>query len=124
MNYVPFGQRQSYMMQLNIKSALLQDLNTPEALGQLFTALRQVDEADPVTAWRGFHLIIAALGLTLPEAQEVSVPAEIQELAQRRWEAKTARDWAMADELRKELTSLGWQIKDGKEGFEVVPVSS
>ena len=25
-NYVPFGQRQSYMMQLNIKSALLQDL--------------------------------------------------------------------------------------------------
>jgi hypothetical protein len=26
MNYVPFGQRQSYMMQLNIKSALLQDL--------------------------------------------------------------------------------------------------
>ena len=25
MNYVPFGQRQSYMMQLNIKSALLQD---------------------------------------------------------------------------------------------------
>ncbi len=26
MNYVPFGQRRSYMMQLNIKSALLQDL--------------------------------------------------------------------------------------------------
>jgi hypothetical protein len=26
MNYVPFGQRQSYMIQLNIKSALLQDL--------------------------------------------------------------------------------------------------
>jgi len=26
MNYVPFGQRQSYMMQINIKSALLQDL--------------------------------------------------------------------------------------------------
>jgi hypothetical protein len=26
MNYVPFGQRQSYMMQLNIKSSMLQDL--------------------------------------------------------------------------------------------------
>jgi cysteinyl-tRNA synthetase len=104
--------------------ALLQDLNTPEALGQLFTALRQVDEADPVTAWRGFHLVIAALGLALPEAQEVSVPREIQEMAQRRWEARAARDWAMADELRKELAALGWQIKDGKEGFEVVPASS
>jgi cysteinyl-tRNA synthetase len=103
--------------------ALLSDLNTPEALGQLFTALRQIDEADPITAWHGFHLILAALGLSLPEAKNIAIPDEIQDKAQRRWEAKQARDWAMADSLRKELAELGWQIKDGKEGFEVIPVS-
>jgi len=104
--------------------AILQDLNTPEALGQLFIALRQIEEADPVSSWRGFHLIMAALGLKLPESQIVTVPAEIQEKAQQRWDAKQAREWAKADELRNELAALGWQIKDSKEGFEVLPVAS
>ena len=104
--------------------ALLDDLNTPEALGQVFTALRQIEEADPVSSWRGFHLLLAALGLVLPEAQAaVVVPKEIQELAQMRWDAKQARDWAKSDQLRNELAALGWQIKDGKEGFEVLPAA-
>jgi cysteinyl-tRNA synthetase len=102
--------------------ALLQDLNTPEALGQVFTALRQVEDADAVAAWRGFHFILAALGLKLPEEQTIDVPAHIQEKAQRRWEAKQAKDWAASDRLREELAELGWQVKDGKDGYEIMPL--
>jgi len=60
-------------------------------------------EADPVSSLRGFHLIMAALGLELPESQNVTVPEEIQEKAQQRWDAKQAREWAKAYELRNEL---------------------
>ena len=99
--------------------ALLNDMNTPEALGQVFSALKSADSEED---WRALHFVLAALGLELPEEETIDVPAEIQEKAQQRWDAKLAKDWAAADALRDELTAAGWQIKDAKDGFEVVPL--
>jgi cysteinyl-tRNA synthetase len=68
--------------------------------------------------------MLRALGIALPPVAEdaaVDVPAEIQALAQQRWDAKQARDWAAADALRKQLEEAGWIIKDSKEGFTVLP---
>ena len=48
------------------------------------------------------------------------VPEEVRALAQRRWEAKKAKDWALADSLRAQIDALGFAVKDGKEGFEVI----
>ncbi len=101
--------------------ALLNDLNTPEAIGQIFSALK-ADGAEPKTTWLALHFLLAALGLELPKEEIVEVPAEIQAKAQQRWEAKQARNWAEADALRDEITAAGWTIKDSKEGFEVVPL--
>ena len=53
----------------------------------------------------------------------MKVPEEIQVLAKRRWEAKIAKDWSLADQLRSELTDKGWQIKDGKDGFELAKLA-
>lgn len=98
---------------------LLNDMNTPEALGQIFTALKSAEGEED---WRALHFVLAALGLELPKEETVDAPAEIQAKAQQRWDAKQARDWATADAIRDELTAAGWQIKDGKDGFEVVPI--
>ena len=49
-----------------------------------------------------------------------SVPAEVVGLAEKRWQAKLARNWAEADALRAEIDRLGYAVKDGKEGYEVV----
>jgi cysteinyl-tRNA synthetase len=35
-----------------------------------------------------------------------------------RMEAKANKDWATSDKIRKELTALGFEIKDTKDGFE------
>ena len=54
----------------------------------------------------GLHFLLLALGLVLPPLQQdavVDVPAEIAELAAKRWQAKQAKDWTTADVLRKEL---------------------
>ncbi len=58
----------------------------------------------------------------LIEAESVSVPAEIQELAAQRIAAKAAKDWALADELRSKIESAGWRIEDGKDGAKIIPV--
>jgi cysteinyl-tRNA synthetase len=35
-----------------------------------------------------------------------------------RLEAKRNKDWATSDKIRNELTALGFEIKDTKDGFE------
>ncbi|MEM7699946.1 MAG: cysteine--tRNA ligase [Verrucomicrobiota bacterium] len=111
--------------------ALNQDLNTPEALGQLFKIAKQLQRAlanqslspNQLDAARvGFEQVCFALGLRL-EAETVSdAPPEITALAQARWEAKAAKDWDRADEIRDAIAAAGWQVKDAKDGYELMPV--
>jgi len=100
------------------------DLNTPGALGGLFTGLREaasLDGTDAAAALGGFHRVLGALGLVLPceVDQAADVPDEIRSLAERRWQARVAKDWALSDELRADLTARGWSIKDGKDGYTI-----
>ncbi|MGN1372641.1 MAG: cysteine--tRNA ligase [Candidatus Coproplasma sp.] len=48
------------------------------------------------------------------------IPAEVAELAAKRWQAKKDRNWAEADSLRAEIDALGYLIKDSKEGYEII----
>ncbi|MGD1978289.1 MAG: cysteine--tRNA ligase [Akkermansiaceae bacterium] len=97
---------------------LEEDLNTAAALGEVFGNLKKINsDAD----WRGFFTVLAALGLTLPEVTGVEVPTEIEELARLRWEARQNKDWEASDRYRDELAEKGWVVKDGREGYEVVP---
>ena len=120
----------------SVQEALLKDLNTPEALGRLFKIIRQLSETfdrgefegkeDELNQIRiGFLTTMDAFGFNIESKKEetVKVPEEIQELAKQRWEAKIAKDWTLADQLRSELTDKGWQIKDGKDGFELAKLA-
>jgi len=49
------------------------------------------------------------------------VPVDIQALAEERWQARLAKNWAKSDELRNQLAELGWAVKDGKYGYELTP---
>jgi len=105
---------------------LRDDLNTPAALGVLFSlvpdggkplsATARLESLDRVLRVFGFDLEKEVL---LPS---VTPPEEIIELSKRRWAAKQAKDWAGADALRKELTAAGWSMLDGKDGFKLEPV--
>ncbi len=103
------------------------DLNTPAALGEVFKQLRQCEDlsgSDATAAWRGLRGMLDALGLVLPppsNPHDVEVPAEVRALADRRWAAKQARDWAAADALRGEVSALGWTIKDAKDSYTLEP---
>lgn len=47
------------------------------------------------------------------------VPEDVQALAEKRWQAKKDKNWAEADTLRAQIDSLGYVIKDSKEGYEI-----
>jgi len=56
----------------------------------------------------------------LPVKQAHGSPAAVTALAEKRWAAKAAKDFAAADALRKELAAAGWAMLDGKDGYKLV----
>jgi cysteinyl-tRNA synthetase len=102
--------------------ALHDDLNTPGALGAIFTIInRGTDGVDQAA----FDRIIYAFGLDISEtaSPEITIPEDITTLAEKRWAAKQSKDWAAADALRAELTAAGWSMLDRKDGYSLEPLN-
>jgi cysteinyl-tRNA synthetase len=102
--------------------ALLDNLNVPKALGELFQACGRLEkapeQATPADA-AGFTAVIQALGLQLPEPKQEQAPEEILALAEKRMSARNTKDWAESDRLRDELAAKGWTVRDVSGGFEL-----
>ena len=109
-----------------VVEALQDDLNTPAALGALFSTLNKTDLASGSYAdTLSFDQAINALGLDVSAAAFApaqEAPKEVQDLAQARWAAKKAKDFASADRLRGEIAAKGWSMLDKKDGFTLEPL--
>ena len=121
-------------------NALNDDFNSPIVIAQLFEASRIVNivldgratlsAADLEELKQVFQLFMCdILGLQLQAGlsagsgqakyqQRESVFGKVVELLlQQRLEAKANKDWAKSDKIRNELTALGFEIKDTKDGY-------
>jgi cysteinyl-tRNA synthetase len=108
--------------------ALRNNLNTAACLGAIFGVIGSnpaatLDAAGARDMLQALGSLLYALGLELftSEATVVEAPQAIVALAQQRWDAKQAKDWSKADQLRDALLAQGWVIKDHKDGFELEP---
>jgi cysteinyl-tRNA synthetase len=108
-------------------SALREDLNVPAALGIMFSIVKKGPNG---IGQSQFDQAIDILGLTnsvvqvqfaafANESDILEIPLSIVDLAEKRWAAKQAKDFATADALRKELTAAGWSMLDGKDGYKL-----
>ena len=90
-------------------AALEDDFNTPAALAVMHE-------------WRDHELLRRALGVFGLEslAAEDEAPADIVALAERRQEARAARDFEGADRLRAQLEDAGWEARDEAGGYRLV----
>jgi len=113
---------------LPVQQAVLNDLNTPDALGKLFSLVREHTDAllggkyDPAEdemkhLRAGFHAVLDLFGFKFSESAEEDAPAEVTEWAEQRWLAKQSRDWAKADLFRDKIQQAGWAVKDSKDTY-------
>lgn len=94
--------------------ALADDLNTPKAFGALFTVLDRLEKEDAAA----LKTFLAAVGIPRDaEPVALEIPDAVKKLADERWAARQARNWAESDRLRDELKKLGWVAKDGKDTY-------
>jgi cysteinyl-tRNA synthetase len=110
----PGGEDGERILEEELAAVLDDDFNTPDALA-LFHAWRAREE------WASLRWALGLFGLG-SVAEPSQAPPEIVALAERRGEARAARDFGEADRLRDELLVAGWEVRDvaGPPGFRLV----
>ncbi|MDR1255681.1 MAG: cysteine--tRNA ligase [Puniceicoccales bacterium] len=104
--------------------ALLNDLNVPLCLGNLFKVLGSMDISEfsfdqKIALAEEFFALKYALGLRL-ERENAPIPGDIWALANVRWQAKMQKNYTLADELRIRIEKAGWLVNDAQTSFTIV----
>jgi cysteinyl-tRNA synthetase len=115
-------------------AAMDDDFNSAEAIGHIFRLIRELNTitgGDPakLASYPGslaklledletYDSILGLFAGGLPGA-EADIPAEVLKMVAERDEARKAKDWARADELRDAITAAGYAIEDRPEGARV-----
>jgi cysteinyl-tRNA synthetase len=96
--------------------ALEKDLNTPEALAAIFAFLHKnqktvwkVSRAAAKDALKKISELLNILGLSFAT---IKIPTDINKLVSEREERRRNKDFAGADDLRKQIETLGYIIED------------
>jgi cysteinyl-tRNA synthetase len=104
-------------------AALGDDLNTPEALATLFTAITDLNAQDDRVALTRPERDAVLAFLDETDAifacwphEEARTDAAVEALIEQRRAAKAARNWAEADRVRDQIKAMGIVLEDRKDG--------
>ncbi len=103
--------------------ALAEDYNTPAALAAMFDWVREANRSDEPVGDADLREMLGVLGLeNVLDVSTPEPPADVRELLEARERARAGRDYAGADRLREQIKAAGWEVRDGPDGPELLPV--
>ncbi len=92
------------------------DLNVPNAVQILWKLVRDEKADGKIETIKKMDEVF---GLDLLKEEKISVPKKVQELVEKREQARKNKDWKKADDLRNEIQKLGYSVDDSKEGVRI-----
>ena len=107
----------------DFESAMEDDINTADALSVIFDLVRDANTHLRAESPKGlieefyntFKTLTDIMGIVQKE-QEKSLDQEIEELIEKRQQARAAKDWATADKIRDDLKARGIILEDTPHG--------
>jgi cysteinyl-tRNA synthetase len=113
---------QSPIEKTDFENSLDDDLNISAALGFLFESIRETNramdenklDAASAKAWLDWWKRINTV-LDLEAEVEIMIPTEVAQLAKERENARREKNWKRSDELRDQISALGWEVRDTKD---------
>ena len=106
--------------QEKIYAALWDNLNTPKLLSDIHLALLHPTQ-QTLSLLKELEDKVLKVWLFDPVIEEsLEVPEEVLHLAEARKQAKTDKNYALADQLRAQILEKWWEVKDSKDGFELI----
>ena len=110
-------------LKLNFEKSMDDDFETPKAITSIFEFTREVNKiiseeelsnSDVKKVKKLMNEINNIFGIL--EEKIIIIPREIQDLVDKRDEARKDKNFKLADELREKIKSLGYYVDDTKEG--------
>ncbi len=104
--------------------AMDDDLNTADGIAAVFELVRRINTAladkeitkgDISVYLDEFTALTNVLGLLYNNSDD-EIPSDILELLEQRKAARKAKDFALADKLRDEITSCGYIVEETRQG--------
>lgn len=107
-------------LQNKFDQALGDNLNTPKLLTQLHIALSE-PHTNTLDIVKDLEEKVLKIWLfSSDDSSDLDIPERIMVLAEQRKQAKADKNYALADQIRAELLDQWWEIKDTKDGFELI----
>lgn len=99
------------------------DLNMTKALATTQELLKSdISNEDKLATALDFDKVLGlGFDLILKETK-IEIPEEVKNLVEEREESRKNKDWAKSDEIRTKIATLGYEVKDTKEGTEVIRI--
>ena len=97
------------------------DLNTPQVLALIWDILREIgtDPADKLTTILDFDRFLGLDLLNAINEANIEIPKEVVDLANLREQARQDKNYSRSDDLRQEITQLGYGVDDTDEGPKI-----
>ncbi len=109
---------------IQFHDALNNDLNTPQAIAIAHELITKSYASGDLSAWFTLAKFDSVLGLGLEghrrAALSHALPENVRSLKLRRELARRAKDYKLSDDLRAELESLDYEVKDNRDGTMTV----
>ena len=109
----------------NFEDAMDDDLNTADAIGSIFELVRKAntqinDQTPAVVIRKVLDTLVELTGVIgLLTRKEEKADTDVNALVEARAKARAEKNWAESDRLRDLIQSMGYVIKDTKQGQQV-----
>ena len=110
-------------------AAMDDDFNTADAVSAIFELVRQINtdcDRNPLLgkdyflyAQKLLDTLLDVMGIVIPRQQDQQLPSQVQELVNRRAQARKEKNFALADQLRDEIAALGYEVKETRQGTQI-----
>lgn len=108
----------SAFYQKKFKEIINNDLDMPKALS-LVWQLVKAKNLSPRTKYKLLLEFDKVLGLNLSKLRKIVIPELVKKLVLKREKLRKEKKWQAADEIRKEVEKLGFEIEDTKTGPKI-----
>lgn len=95
------------------------DLNITNAMSVVWEVVRYPEKSKDLAELLLKFDDILALDIDKPMKQLEEIPEEVKKLVEERKKARVEKKWDLSDQIRNEISKLGYNVKDTKDGMIV-----
>lgn len=118
-------------LKMGFEGSLNDDFNTPRAISEVYTFINEAnkyldkkgigekEKAEVLSEFKKMDYLFKAFQFESSQQESTKGDTEVTELINQRNEARTKKDWAEADRIRKLLQTKGIEVLDQKDGSSI-----